>query len=207
MPAPNKYLENSVINGVIFVREIENINKRRRGLFKCPMCENFFEAIISKVAEGHTRSCGCLQKAVVSQISKKHGLHSHALYATWNGIISRATNIKSDSYHRYGGRGIKVCKQWEDCSVFIDWALSNGWQKGLQVDRINNDGDYEPDNCRIVTPLINSNNSTACNKCVLDGKIVSDREASRLLGHHLNYISRVRAGTRSNRYKDRLQIL
>lgn len=88
----------------------------------------------------------------------KHGLHKHPLHAIWINIRQRCNNPNHKRYNRYGGRGIKVCDEWNDFKCFYDWAILNQWCKGLQIDRINNDLGYNPSNCRIVTPKINSNN-------------------------------------------------
>lgn len=88
----------------------------------------------------------------------KHGLHKHPLNHIWVNIKQRCNNPKNERYHRYGGRGIKFYDGWNDFLTFYNWAISNGWKEGLHIDRINNDGDYEPSNCRIVTQKINSNN-------------------------------------------------
>lgn len=81
------------------------------------------------------------------------------LFWVWHGIKARCLNPNHSTFYRYGGRGISVCKQWlNDSKLFFDWALSNGWSKGLTVDRINNDGDYSPENCRIVSHAENCQN-------------------------------------------------
>lgn len=87
----------------------------------------------------------------------RRGKH-HPLYAVWSNLIQRCTNPKHPQYHNYGGRGIKVCDQWRDATEFLVWAGSAGWEPGLQIDRIDNDGDYEPGNCRFVTPSVNASN-------------------------------------------------
>lgn len=69
----------------------------------------------------------------------------------WDGIKARCFNPNSQSYGIYGGRGIRLCKEWESPARFIEWAMNNGWRKGLQIDRIDCDGNYEPKNCRFVT--------------------------------------------------------
>lgn len=69
-------------------------------------------------------------------------------------------------YYRYGGRGIKICQQWrEDFKKFYDWSIENGWKEGLEIDRIDPDGDYEPSNCRYVTKAFNvrTNSQTKLN--------------------------------------------
>lgn len=83
------------------------------------------------------------------------------LKSRYKHIKERCYNPNSKSYHRYGGRGIKMCDQWlNDYQSFEDWCLANGFQEGLAIDRINNDGDYSPDNCRFVT--LKENNQKRC---------------------------------------------
>ena len=115
-------------------------NKARFGLFKC-FCGNEFKTQISDIKGGHTKSCGCFSKR------KTHGLRKHRLYSTWRGIIKRCSNIESDSYKYYGGRGIKVCESWLDVKNFID-DMFPSYVEGLTLDRINVNGNYEPSNCR-----------------------------------------------------------
>lgn len=80
------------------------------------------------------------------------------LYGVWRAIINRCGNPRVDKYRYYGGRGICVCPEWEDYSNFRKWAVSHGYAKGLQIDRINNDGNYEPGNCRWATRLVQIGN-------------------------------------------------
>lgn len=83
---------------------------------------------------------------------------------------SRCYNRKIPEYHRYGGRGIKICKEWrESASSFVAWAVQNGYQEGLTIDRINNDSGYEPDNCRWVTNKENVRNSSKIRFVEVDG--------------------------------------
>lgn len=77
---------------------------------------------------------------------------------TWAAMLNRCTKPSFIYYNNYGGRGIKVCEDWENPKKFYEWALENGYKKGLQLDRINNDGNYCPDNCRFVTRLENAKN-------------------------------------------------
>lgn len=82
---------------------------------------------------------------------KKHGCYRTKLYGVWQALKQRCLNPVHKSYHRYGGRGIKLYQEWLEFVGFRDWALTNGYQEGLSIDRINNDGDYEPSNCRWIT--------------------------------------------------------
>ena len=90
----------------------------------------------------------------------KHGLSRTRIYQTWADMKGRCLNPKHKEYHLYGGRGIKVCDDWKnDFMKFYVWAIQNGYDDKLQIDRINNDGNYEPKNCRWVTNKENSWNT------------------------------------------------
>lgn len=80
------------------------------------------------------------------------------LYGVWCSMKSRCENPNRQKFKDYGGRGISVCEKWHDSYEFVLWALLNGYRKGLQLDRINNDKGYSPENCRWVTPKENSRN-------------------------------------------------
>lgn len=84
---------------------------------------------------------------------------STSLYRMWGRMKERCSNPKKDGYHRYGGRGIKVCPEWlNNFIAFKKWALTHGYQKGLQIDRRNNDGNYSPQNCWFLTGAENTQN-------------------------------------------------
>lgn len=116
----------------------------------------------------------CAQKDIRKQRFEKKGVYSgatrlvgggpasqHRFYGVWHTMIVRCTNPKSENYHRYGGRGIKVCNEWLDSVTFLDWCDQQGEiPHGYQIDRINNDGDYMPSNCRFVSPKVNANNKS-----------------------------------------------
>ena len=85
----------------------------------------------------------------------KHGLRKHPIYKLWNNIMTRCYNENYYRYSDYGGRGIKVCQEWRNTEVFINWAINNGWESNLQIDRKDNNKDYCPDNCRFVTNSVN----------------------------------------------------
>lgn len=82
---------------------------------------------------------------------QSHGKSSTHLYWIWSAMIQRCTNPKCRAYVNYGNRGIKVCQEWMSSEVFMRWAETNGYKRGLQLDRKNNNGDYRPDNCEFVT--------------------------------------------------------
>jgi len=121
-------------------------------------CGTHKEIHLQSLKNGQTVSCGCRMREVGYEI-KKHGLSNHPLYTVWNGMNRRCSEPSFKDYNLYGGRGIDVCEKWKtDFKSFYDWAIKNGWQKGLHVDRRKADGNYCPSNCRIVTPKQNANN-------------------------------------------------
>ena len=90
---------------------------------------------------------------------QKHNLRHHPLYDVWKSMKYRCHNPNNRVYKYYGGRGIAVCRGWlNNFKAFYDWAISNGYEKGLQLDRENNDSDYKPSNCRFVTSAVNNQN-------------------------------------------------
>lgn len=114
---------------------------------------------ISSLRRGKIKSCGCLQRETASAKFKKHGDSQSPLYRKWASIKTRCYNPSTKDYPNYGARGIKVCDEWLDSfPAFRDWCLENGWKRGLQLDRKDNDGDYSPDNCHFVTVTQNQRN-------------------------------------------------
>ena len=85
-------------------------------------------------------------------MSKSHGYSGTSVYKLWGSIVKRCENPKTAQYKYYGGRGIKIDETWRyDAKAFCDWAMANGYSKGLEIDRIDNNGDYTPQNCHFVT--------------------------------------------------------
>ena len=90
---------------------------------------------------------------------KTHGMSKNKFYQVWNGIKQRCYNENNKQYKNYGERGIKVCDEWiNNFEAFYDWSINNGYKEGLQIDRIDVNGNYEPNNCRWVDRYINNNN-------------------------------------------------
>ena len=108
---------------------------------------------------GRTHSCGCLRK----DMATKHGVRgaNKKLYNVWWSMNVRCSDNRNKHYKYYGGRGILVCDEWKKNPVaFYNWAMENGYKEGLQIDRIDNNGNYEPENCRFVTAKENARNTS-----------------------------------------------
>ena len=105
-----------------------------------------------------------------------------SIYWCWKAMKQRCQNPKCQAYHNYGARGITVCADWQEFEPFLEWCLANGYQKGLELDRINNDGNYEPSNCRWTTAKTNINNRRMTVRIVVDGINKSVSEWGEYLG-------------------------
>lgn len=114
------------------------------------------------------KSCGCINSG---RFVKKHGLSLTKIYKAWSHMIDRCYKQKAKGYKNYGGRGISVCEEWKNnFQAFYDWSIINGYQDDLTIDRINNDGNYCPENCRWITIDIQSNNKSDNHYITFNGK-------------------------------------
>lgn len=149
----------------------ESTNRRRvKWLCKCD-CGN--EVIVSgdDLHSGNTKSCKCLRSENSRQIHKTHGLTNTRLHNIWSRMIDRCCNPQSKFYNSYGGRGISICVEWRNSfQAFYDWAKANGYAETLSIDRIDNDGNYCPENCRWATAKEQSNNRRSNTLVTMNGK-------------------------------------
>lgn len=157
--------------GKLVVMERDLSKKRTAWKCKCD-CGNIKNVQACHLLSGATTSCGCYQKERASQANKKHG-HTHtSLHNRWKSIRQRCMNPNNQRYEDYGGRGIKLCEEWNNFSNFEKWALENGYEEGMELDRIDNNKGYSPENCRWCNSQTNNNNKR--NTVKIDGMTISE---------------------------------
>ena len=172
----------NIYGKVTGVRE-EGRAKGRKVLWGCRCeCGNYTVVEGNRLRSGMTKSCGCLRINTIVAFNKKHGMASNRLYNIWSHMKSRCLNKNDRAYRRYGGRGITVCEEWQQFKPFMKWALENGYNDDLEIDRINNNGNYSPENCRFVTPKENSRNRRSNRLITIDGKTKTLAEWSEISG-------------------------
>lgn len=127
------------------------------GLCKCGDVRGYAFRFLKS---GVTKSCGCGRREGLLKSRTTHNLSRHPLYQVYQDMIKRCYSPACKAFEDYGGRGITVCQEWlDDIFAFRSWAMLNGYETGLQLDRIDNNGNYEPDNCRFVTKDVNNINT------------------------------------------------
>jgi len=147
-------------------------------------CGKTLSVLKSSLVTNKTKSCGCLRKEVCKNNCKtKHRMSNTRLFYIWSGMKSRCYYKNNVAYSSYGKRNISVCKEWKDNFVsFKDWALKNGYADNLTIDRIDNNGDYEPNNCRWATYTQQENNRSNNTKVTIGKETYTLAEWSRKIG-------------------------
>lgn len=113
-----------------------------------------------ELRSGIRTNCGCMSNSWKS--NRKHGQYNTKLYKVWSAMKHRCGNKNDPAFSNYGGRGITVCEEWMEFVPFMDWAHSSGYKTGLTIERINNDGNYEPKNCEWISKPKQSSNTRRC---------------------------------------------
>lgn len=186
--------------GRLTVTDYAGKNRFLQVMWKCK-CDCGNETIVrsSSLISGDSQSCGCYSRDRFVSANTTHGLHKHPLYAVWAAMRDRCYNENSDAYKYYGERGISVYPEWkEDFLPFYLWAIKNGYEYGLTIERINNNGNYEPGNCIWATQQeqVQNTRRTKLTKALVD-RIRADSRTNVVLakeyGVDESTISRVRS--------------
>ena len=166
-------------------RKVESGN-RERYYWRCKCdCGNEKEVRTDCLTSGLVKSCGCLKKDQDKiNLTKyhKHKLSHTKLWDTYYGMKSRCYDKTDKRYSDYGGRGIEICPEWlENFENFVSWSLENGFDDNLQIDRIDNDSGYSPQNCRWVSIKENCRNRRSNVMIEYQGKMITLVELSEIL--------------------------
>lgn len=151
-----RYLEETIGNFFVIDDDLKG-RDRRLFLTKCLLCGNEKEILAQSILNGKIVSCGCQSVKLSIKKNTKHDMSNHRLYKTWYGMIQRCYNKKHESYKYYGKKGVKVCKKWHKVENFIN-DMGETYKESLTLDRIENSKNYEKENCRWSSKLLQSRN-------------------------------------------------
>jgi hypothetical protein len=145
-------------------------NTANQFMYHC-VCDCGNKRIVSgyQLVDGLSKSCGCLAAEHRKKANTSHNMTNTKIYQMWAGMKARCYNKKRDGYKNYGGRGIKVCASWKKSFEQFFQDMKNGYSEGLTIDRIDNDGNYCPENCRWVTRKENYLNSSRIKHITIKG--------------------------------------
>lgn len=153
-------------------------------------CGNTTFPLLSRVINNKVKSCGCIKSDISKKIHTKHEKSKTRIYKIWKKMIERCKNPKNKDFEKYGGRGIKVCDEWigeNGAENFMNWAYQNGYDENAEkgectIDRIDVDGNYEPDNCRWANMEEQSYNRRNTIRIDIYGKLLTIKEISDIYG-------------------------
>ena len=163
------------------------------GRWKCKCdCGNTFVASGQMLRTHRTKSCGCWQKNGDYRTGRtiKHGKTHTRIHRIWMAMLARCSSPGNTAYKNYGGRGITVCDEWKNSFMsFYEWAIDNGYNDTLTIDRVDNEKEYSPENCRWATRKTQLNNTRRNHFITYDGKTLTVAQWSELLGISIHALS------------------
>lgn len=137
---------------------------------KCE-CGNIVYVRTNSLIQGRTLSCGCYHKDKVKEINTRHDLSDSRIYRIWQNMKRRCYNSNYKYYSYYGKKGVTMCDEWKNnFESFYEWSMSAGYSDKLTIDRINSNGNYEPDNCRWITRKEQQNNISSNLNFTINGE-------------------------------------
>jgi len=156
--------------------------RKGRNFYLCRCdCGKECSVLGARLRSGKTSSCGCFHRERISEANTKHGRSRTTEYGIWTQMRARCENPSNRAYQGYGGRGIRVCERWEEFSKFIA-DMGERPSSDYSLDRIDNNGNYEPANCRWATRAEQSSNRRNNIRVTIDNKEVTLAEAARMSG-------------------------
>lgn len=177
-----KNMSGYVFNDCKVIERVESKNKRAMWLCEC-FCGNRFIESGTRIRNGSKKSCGCLRKKKTSERNTTHNKSQTRLYRIWCNMKARCNNSNNPAFDRYGGRGIKVCDEWnKSFNEFYKWAKISGYTNELTIERVDNDGNYEPDNCKCANYSIQGRNKRNNALSEYKGKLRTRAEIAELTG-------------------------
>lgn len=188
-----------MVVGRLTVVKVSGMKPRTKWLCRCE-CGSECEVVAGKLLSDvrPTRSCGCLSKEVAAENGRKHATHrmSHGPeYYSWQSMKRRCEDSRSTGFDRYGGRGITVCDRWKNSFEAFFEDMGKRPTRSHSLDRIDNDGNYEPSNCRWATKREQSRNTRTNRMLSYHGKLMSFVELLELCGKsHSTLFNRLKRG-------------
>lgn len=162
---------------------------RPRWLCRCD-CGNEVAVGGLQLRHGDTKSCGCAKKERALALANDHITHGQSksrLYRIWFNMKCRCHKVSAPDFPRYGGRGINVCDEWRNgFQPFYEWAMANGYQDDRSIDRIDNNGNYCPENCRWVNTKCQNNNTRRNHYVTFNGETLTIGQWSERCGINKN---------------------
>ena len=180
--------------GSLKVIRYAGVKNRRRTMWECEcVCGKIVEVDGTHLRNGHTKSCGCLNRERIGELNKKTGMSKSKLYNVYRNMLNRCYREKDRHYNSYGGRGITVCNEWlgeKGFETFMLWAFASGYKQNSKrgectIDRIDVNGNYEPDNCRWVNQVVQCNNKRFTRRVIVNGE--EDTVANLSRKYNINY--------------------
>lgn len=198
MPMPVKDLTGTIFGALVVTgRDLERPNHRKRIYWFCRCaCDRAISVRSDALTRGTSTSCGCVYKRVPPNGDRRHGLSGIPEHFVWLSIIRRCTNPKQKSWDKYGGRGIKICDRW--LYSFENFYADMGPRPSPKhsIDHRDNDGDYEPNNCRWATQIEQANNTRRNHFVEFNGKRQTISQWARELGINMHTLNkRINRGT------------
>ena len=172
-------------------------NAEGRAMWEC-QCECGLKKIVKgkNLINGATKSCGCMLKEHVGNLNHSHGMSNTKLYKKWQVMNTRCNNKNRDHAQWYMEKGIEVCEEWRDFLNFYDWAMTNGYEDGLSIERIDINKGYEPKNCKWIQLKEQAFNKSNTHWITFQGKTQSLTKWAEEIGISVTILK-----DRINRYK------